>query len=120
MDLKNLVKTASATYDLAFDAKDTVEMCRRLRLAGFGSVVSAGATGKALDTILTISDQIKRRPSRQTPRFVYASLKREVEADADASVCPRCRTKMVDVMLVASRKAAYCASCSIALPVKTQ
>jgi len=118
MDLKMLIQKANTTYGLGFSPSEAVELHHRLRMAGFNSEVASASTSKAIDAILTMSDQIKKPVPRQAPRVVYASLKREVEAAHDSSECPRCKAGMKAVQLVGSREAAYCQACGIVLPVK--
>jgi len=117
MDLKNLIAKANVTYNLGLDADGSAELHSRLRVAGYRSEVVAEKIGHTIDTILSMSDQL--RVGRDTPRSVYASLKQEVVADS-GDQCPRCKGNMRDVKLVGARDAKYCLSCSITLPIKVE
>lgn len=117
MDLKTLIAKANATYDLGLNGDRSDELHNRLKIAGYGTEVTAEKVSRTIDTILSMSDQLQA--GRNTPRSVYASLKQEAVADS-GDQCPRCKAGMKAVKLVGSRDAKYCLSCNITLPVKVE
>lgn len=119
MKIQALIQQANTTYDLNLDHRSSAELLNRMKMAGYGATVTADAAPKAIDTILTLSDQIPRLKEKK-PHSVYASLKQEATAEPDESTCQRCRGKTQQVELVGGRTATYCQACSITLPLKVQ
>ncbi len=106
MKLSTYITQANRTYRLGLDREQLRELHGRLRSAGFSSPLRDPSA--VLDAVLTTADTMKRSP--------YRSMKAEVVADVDN--CPRCHGRFENVMLLHDRRARYCGSCAITLPVK--
>ena len=119
MKLKALIHQANSTYDLNLNDRSTAELFNRMRMAGYGTAVTAVKAAEAIDTILALSDQLPRKAVKK-PHSIYANLKREVAAAPDETACDRCQEPTQEVELVGGRKATYCKPCTITLPVKVQ
>jgi hypothetical protein len=109
MKLSTLITQANRTYALGLEARDLVEVYRKLKAAGYRDTVRAATT--VVDAVLDTADGVRRDPGR-----VYARMKREVQAAHDG--CPRCQQSLRVVGLVGDRQAQYCQACAIALPIK--
>jgi len=121
MKLKPLIKQANTTYRLGLDEGSANDLYHRLISAGYKNEVQANQTSSVLDTILVMSDQLKKQsPTARSVKGVYASLKRETIASSGDGNCPRCEAQLQEVKLVGDRTALYCGACAITLPVRVE
>ena len=107
MSLSNIIDKANETYALNLTRESAAQIRGKLALAG---LTDHSPVPQVLDVVLAMA----KEPVTQR----YARMK-EVKADV-SSLCPRCKSRMATATLLGARRARYCTTCKIALPIKKE
>lgn len=112
MRLDTLVEQANKSLSLGMNSESVNDVVARMRLAGYTSDVPQTQVSSAYDMVVALTRNSTRVGAS------YSEVKAETTMQWD--VCAICQGKMADVELVGGRKAKYCQTDHVTMPVKAE